>query len=152
MNVEHFEYLWKGPDAAGALLLVRPLPGQTSPQYAIGDLRDGTLLFIEIDEIGNAVEALMLQHGVPILSAEEFPPLAHSPKSSPGRASGPQGQETKMKKHTTDRIIRKLSEAEALSSEGQGTAAICQCWRSAPERTTAGTRGTDGWTKTRIGG
>ncbi len=35
-----------------------------------------------------------------------------------------------MKKHTTDQIIRKLSEAEALSSEGKGTTAICQRrWR-----------------------
>ncbi len=34
--------------------------------------------------------------------------------------------EAKMKKHTTDQIIRKLREAEALSSQGKGTAEICQ--------------------------
>ncbi len=31
-----------------------------------------------------------------------------------------------MKKHPTDQIIRKLREAEALSSQGKGTAEICQ--------------------------
>ena len=44
----------------------------------------------------------------------------------------------KGKKHKPEQIIRKLREAEAMLSAGKTIGQVCQAWKSASRRSTAG--------------
>jgi len=72
MKVEDYEYLWKGPDAVGALIALPQLPGEAGPQYAIANRRARALVLIEDDAIAEAVKEQLRRHGVPILPPDEL--------------------------------------------------------------------------------